>query len=358
MNLTVRNITLCFLFWTGVFLLTIASHFFTAMFRDNLFDWREAVPFAADWYLWFFLTFPVVYFVRRFPIMPPHKRILWRHVGIFLVTNLVQIILSSLLIKALLSWLNHDIYRNILTKTAISGTFYNLIIYGAILVIVNSFINYKALQQEKDKSLELEKQLAVSRINFLKQQLQPHFLFNTHHSIITLMKIGEKNKAIQMMEKLSDLMRFALRENNAQEIILEKEVALLELYLDIQKVRFGEKLTVILDVPKNLRTAYVPSMILQPIVENSIKYAVEKSSTGSTLFIKASKKMDQLVLTVKDKVEEQVQKTIIQKGIGLNNTEERLEKLYANQHHMGIQFYTENGYHGLQITIQIPLRYA
>jgi LytS/YehU family sensor histidine kinase len=99
-------------------------------------------------------------------------------------------------------------------------------------------------------------------------------------------------------------------------------------------------------------------MILQPIVENSIKYAVEKSSAGSTILIKARKDSGKLVLTVRDKVKEMVRETIIYKGIGLNNTEERLAKLYTNQHQLDIKPYQENGFNGLNVTIQIPLHYA
>ena len=172
------------------------------------------------------------------------------------------------------------------------------------------------------------------------------------------MKLGEKDKAIEMMEKLSDLMRFALRENNTQEITLEKELALLELYLDIQKTRFEDKLMVTFDVPKELLAASVPSMMLQPIVENSIKYAVEKSSAGSTIHIRARQISDMLELTVKDRSKELSQSTDIQKGIGLNNTEERLERLYEKQHHFNIRLYDEEEYRGSVVTIQIPLHYA
>jgi LytS/YehU family sensor histidine kinase len=227
-----------------------------------------------------------------------------------------------------------------------------------MVALVNSLHAYKELQKEKNKSVALEKALITSRMHFLKQQLQPHFLFNTHHSIITLMKLGEKDKAIEMMEKLSDLMRFALRENNTQEITLEKELALLELYLDIQKTRFEDKLMVTFDVPQELLAASVPSMMLQPIVENSIKYAVEKSSAGSTIHIRARKISDMLELTVKDRSKEPSQVTDIQKGIGLNNTEERLERLYEKQHHFNIRLYDEEEYGGSLVTIQIPLHYA
>jgi hypothetical protein len=182
-------------------MLTIASNFFTAMFREDPFYWTEVVPFAAGWYIWFFLTFPVVYFARRFPVTGPHKMNFLPHIGLFFITNVLQILFSSLLISSLLTWLNQGVYRNILQKTAISGTFYNFLIYGGLLLIVNS-LDYIRHFKGKKQIAGAGERTCYQPMNFLKQQLQPHFLFNTHHSIITLMKMEQKDKAIEMMEKL------------------------------------------------------------------------------------------------------------------------------------------------------------
>jgi sensor histidine kinase YesM len=353
-----RNILLCFLFWTGLVVMSIAGYYFDAMFRDRAFYLLEVIPFCAGWYVWFLLSFPLVYIARRYAVAMLRRRTLWIHLAAFLVLNGVQIVLSSFATSLLLSLLNGGTYRNILQKTLISGTFYNMIIYAAVLGLVNGLAYYQQLQKEKNRSLELEKQLVTSRMNFLKQQLQPHFLFNTHHSIITLMKLGERDKAVAMMEKLSDLMRFALRDNKAQEITLEKELILLQLYLDIQKVRFEDKLRVSINVAPDLLQVLVPSMILQPIVENAIKYAVERYASGTTIDISAAADPKRLVLLVRDETREPFVTVNIEKGIGLRNTEERLHQLYASQQHFGVRPFFEDGFKGLEVTIQIPLRYA
>lgn len=358
MSLTAKNIFFCFLLWTAVVMLDVAGNFFEGVFREIEVHWGEVIPFAAAWYIWFFLTFPAVYIASRYPVSVEYPNKIWIHVVTFLILNIIQILLAALVISSLLNWLNDETYRNLLQKTAFSGTFYNLFIYIIIVVLVNSLRYYQQLREEKNKTIELEKQIITSRINFLKQQLQPHFLFNTHHSIITLMKMGEKEKAVEMMEKLSDLMRFALREDTTQEITLEKELSVLKLYLDIQRIRFEDKLQVEFDVPKHLLTCLVPSMILQPVVENSIKYAVEKSSSACTIHIKAEDKGANLILTIKDGVKEPLVTTTINKGIGLSNTEERLERLYSTGQHLKMQQYNENGLTGVQVNIQIPLHYA
>jgi two-component system, LytTR family, sensor kinase len=172
------------------------------------------------------------------------------------------------------------------------------------------------------------------------------------------MKIGEKEKAVEMMEKLSDLMRFAVRENTSHELTLEKEISILKLYLDIQRIRFEDKLKVEFDVPPHLINSLVPSMILQPIVENCVKYAVERSSSTCTIYISAEDKQDALLLIVRDEVREPFITTQITKGIGLRNTEERLERLYSTRHPLKMQHYFEDGLTGVEVKIQIPLHYA
>jgi two-component system, LytTR family, sensor kinase len=354
-----KHIVWCLLFWAGVSLLSFAGTYFTTVLKDFPFYWSEVIPFATVWLTWFPFTFPVIYLATKYSYADtPILKFIGFHLGFFLVINILQILVSAQYLAFMLHSFNEGYYSNILSKTAISGTFYNLIVYAGILIIFNSLKYYRDLQLEKSKTTELEKQLVNSRMNFLKQQLQPHFLFNTHHSIITLMKLGEKEKAIEMMEKLSDLMRFALKENSTQEITLDKELELLKLYLDIQKVRFEEKLKIEIDIADEFHKAFVPSMILQPIVENSIKYAVEKSSSPSTISVCAGNENGFLVLCVEDKVKDHKNDPVLHKGIGLNNTEERLEKLYGNQQQLKFRHFSRSGYNGFQVTIKIPLRYA
>jgi hypothetical protein len=137
MKFTAKNIFFCFLVWTVVVVLDIARNFFQAMYRDIEIQWGEVIPFVAAWYIWFFLTFPAVYVAKRFPVSAEHKTNLWVHAGTFLLLNTIQILLAALVISTLLNWLNDETYRNLLQKTAFSGTFYNLFIYVIIVTLVN-----------------------------------------------------------------------------------------------------------------------------------------------------------------------------------------------------------------------------
>ncbi|HZF66258.1 MAG TPA: histidine kinase [Chitinophagaceae bacterium] len=350
-------IGLNFLTWTGVALFDLSGDYFNEMLWDREFNWREEIPFVTAWYTWFLLTPVAVFFARKWEYAKtPIARFIVLHFAIYIMLNIIQIFLATFYMNKVSEWLlSAQPFRGILYKNAMSGTFYNFLVYGIIVLVVNSVKYYKDLQQEQSKSFQLENKLVESRMQFLKQQLQPHFLFNTHHSIITLMKIGEKAKAIEMMEKLSDLMRFGLRETAQQEVTLAKEIHLLEQYLGIQKIRFQDKLSVEINIETTVADAFVPAMILQPIVENSIKYAVENSSSESQITIDADAVNGRLCLVIKDQGSSSV--TPFKKGIGISNTEERLKGLYGKDHYFSIKS-NADAHGGTEVVIKIPLRYA
>ncbi len=359
MRIRKKHILLSFTIWSFIAVLHIASNYFQGMFWEKRVNWDEVIPFASAWYLWFFFSFPVAIFANRYSYAEiSTKRFLLYHFLFFLCINGIHIVVASAYIDFMLETLTKEDRKSIVDKLVISGSFYNLIIYGVMVVVLNSIKYYRDLQSERNNSLVLQKQLTDRRMSFLKQQLQPHFLFNAHHSVITLMKIGEKKKSIEIMEKLSDLMRFSLKENSNIEITLEKELHLLQLYLDIQKVRFEDKLRAAFHTDVKLNEALVPSMILQPLVENSIKYAVERSSSPSVISISAYQEDHYLVLSVEDSTMEEVVKNIISKGIGLTNTEERLKTMYGKQQQFEFRRVDLDGLQGWKVTIKIPLHYA
>jgi LytS/YehU family sensor histidine kinase len=169
--------------------------------------------------------------------------------------------------------------------------------------------------------------------------------------------MGEKEKAAAMLEKLSDLMRIALQDAEDQVVPLEKELKTLKLYVDIQKIRFEDKMSVQYNIDSNAYGALVPNMILQPLVENSIKYAVERSSCASTISIDATHIGDILTLSVKDTGSNDKPAKEIKKGTGLSNSIERLNKLYGAAATFSLAPYI-NGNAGMEVKITIPLTYA
>lgn len=192
------------------------------------------------------------------------------------------------------------------------------------------------LQTEK-----LNNELSSARLQVLKMQLNPHFLFNTHHSIISLMMKSENDKAISMLVKLSDFLRTTL-ENKDQLNTLSNEIQIIKLYLDIQQVRFGDRLTISIDMPKNLGEMQVPSFILQPIVENSIIHGIAPFSQPATLKITCRQHDASLEIEVFDSGTE-LKATGKTNGIGLANTRNRLAELYGTKAGMGISAHSVRG---------------
>ena len=348
------------LLWLAVIIISLAGSYFNSVLFDLPFSLRQELPFTARWIIWIPLTPLAVYFAQKMNYTESRiSNFLAYHFSIYLLLCTIHVFAASVMatfINALLA--QPAVYVIILKKCALTGIFFNFIVYAIVLLFINGARYYKALQSEKTKTLSLEKSLSDSRLLFLKQQLQPHFLFNTHHSIITLIKMGEKEKAAEMLEKLSDLMRIALREVEEQKVPLAKEIETLQLYVDIQKTRFQDKMQVEYLMDETTRLALVPSMILQPLVENSIKYAVERSTSASLITIQATNAEEKLTLSIKDVCSTGARTEKIKKGTGLMNSEERLFKLYGSESAFSIQPYTSLDSSGMEVTITIPLQYA
>lgn len=217
-----------------------------------------------------------------------------------------------------------------------------------VLNLENSTRSALLAKEAELKNKQLETQLTEAKLALLKMQLDPHFLFNTHHSIISLMMNNENDKAVKMLSLLSDLLRLSLAEEQ-QMVPLEKEMQMLKLYLDIQQIRFQERLDVVFSVDPRTLSERVPSFILQPIVENAIKHGISASSHTGRLNIRAKIDGNTLVLTV-DNDGAVIDFDYYREGIGLANTKERLYQIYGNRS----KFELKNLPEGVSAIITIP----
>jgi two-component system, LytTR family, sensor kinase len=346
------------LVWLAVIGLSLAGSYFNALLLDGAFHIRQELPFIARWLVWIPLT-PLAFFFADKVVYAGSAvlRFFAWHLSVYILLCALHILAASSVALAInrLVGLN-GVYTAILSKCAITGVFYNFIVYAVVLLIVNGGRYYEALRAEQLRTILLQKDLSESRLQFLKQQLQPHFLFNAHHSVITLVKMGEKEKAAMMLEQLSELMRAALRDVGEQKVTLEQELQTLALYIGIQQVRFEDKMRVEYAIDDRVRTALVPDMILQPIVENSVKYNVERSAGPSRIRIAAASVGGELCLSVYDQGASKVQGGELKKGIGLTNSEERLARLYGTMSALSLCGNAAGD--GAEVTIRIPLQYA
>lgn len=214
---------------------------------------------------------------------------------------------------------------------------------------------YQVFQEIQKSALRSAAMAHEAQLKMLRYQLNPHFLFNTLNAISTLVLEQQTELANRMVTKLSSFLRFSLDNDPMQKITLEQELAAIMLYLDIEKVRFEERLSLELDIADEARKALIPSLLLQPLVENAIKYGIARSEQGARLRIAARVFAGELLLELSDDgpgvelVDGQIPDAA---GVGLRNTRERLAELYDHQHSFRL---SKTEPHGLTVSIRIPL---
>lgn len=230
----------------------------------------------------------------------------------------------------------------------------HVIAFGVMLGAVYLVDFYREARRRQIATAELEAQLAQAQLQNLRLQLQPHFLFNALNTISSVMH-EDVDRADTMLAHLSDLLRRTLHAGHSQEVPLEEELALLKSYLAIMEARFGEELAVDFAVDPALSRALVPQLLLQPLVENSIRHARRSPPSRLEVRVHAYRENGSLVLQVRDNGPgiEAMEEGEWRKGVGLANTEERLEGLYGDGH----QLLLENA-GGLSVTVRLPLRTA
>ncbi|MBT8151417.1 MAG: histidine kinase [Gammaproteobacteria bacterium] len=214
-------------------------------------------------------------------------------------------------------------------------------------------------RQEKLKRFRAEKLASEARLEMLRYQLNPHFLFNALNAINALVAIKESSRAREMIDKLSGFLRYALKDEGGRPISLRAEIEALELYMTIEKTRFPDRLHVKYDLDDDALNARVPSLILQPLVENAIKYAIAASENGGTINVSAHRKDNNLWLAVEDDGPgiEEIGGGVFKKdefqfgGVGIRNIHDRLEALYSRDYQMNL--HNRPG-EGLKIELVFP----
>jgi LytS/YehU family sensor histidine kinase len=227
-------------------------------------------------------------------------------------------------------------------------------IYWAVLGIKYAVNYYRMYQERELRAAQLENQLAQTRLQVLKNQLHPHFLFNTLNNISELV-YKDPEAAEQMIASLSDLLRIALDKLDVQEVSLQQELEFLEKYLEIEQMRFHDRLEVRYEIAPEALDARVPNMILQPLVENAIKYGIAPRAEGGSIEIGAKRTNGHLNLKVADDGLGVPFGDVanLNEGVGLSNTRARLKHLYGAEHNFVLQP-RDGG--GLRLDLQIPFK--
>ena len=221
--------------------------------------------------------------------------------------------------------------------------------YFAIIILLYYLLKYSEDLQEKVlNESNLQQIIQQTALDALKSQLNPHFIFNSLNSISSL-TISNPGKAQQMVIKLSDFLRNSLQNNESKTHTLSEELKVIQLYLDIEKIRFGDRLSIVEEIDEGCNAAQIPNMILQPLFENAIKYGLYETLDSVEIVTKVRLEDQQLIISISNPYDPKTQPPK-GKGIGLKNTEQRLKLLYELDHMMTTTKTSDT----FSITLHIP----
>jgi two-component system, LytTR family, sensor kinase len=322
-GVTIRWSTLAWMWlgWTALAVFLGVSSSLAYLAVGNPPRWSLTIRMAlAETYVWAAIAPLVVALARRFPFTRASLATsVPVHAVAAVVVSLIKIVIDQRIRQTLFG------FR---TYLLISSLAPSLLFYWAIVAAAHGAAYYRTSKERALRAAQLEARLAQSRLEVLQMQLHPHFLFNTLHTISELVH-EDPETADAMIAGLSDLLREALASGHAREVPLARELDLLERYLDIQRVRFGERLQVDVDIAPSLATVLVPHLVLQPIVENALRHGIIPGATG-TVAISAVVVHDMLRLCVQDDGRG-FNASGDGEGVGLRNTRERLATLYGDR---------------------------
>jgi two-component sensor histidine kinase len=289
-------------------------------------------------------TFVFLWTVRRWPLGAGR----WRNALLYLVAiPLMVVVIHAIYIPIRVFWF-HSAFAEI--KTRMIDSFYYVTFMMAMLVGIVHAVEYRrSLRAGQLRASQLESHLAKARLEILRNELQPHFLFNALHSISTLMHRNVE-AADEMLTQLADLLRLSLERKNVQEAPLREELAVLAPYLNILRIRFGDRLSIGVDVDPALLDATVPLFLLQPLVENAIRHGIERRAGAGRIEIRARPSGDSIEIGVADDGPG-LAPNGFREGIGLSNIRLRLEQIYGDRASISLHGSPESG---TEVSVRVP----
>ncbi len=241
----------------------------------------------------------------------------------------------------------------LITLTAVVARLVSgFVTYAAVLGLAAALDYQRRLRDRELRAAKLEGDLAQAQVQAIKMQVQPHFLFNTLHAITVLIQ-QDPAVAARMVTQLGDLLRHTLTRATLTEVPLRSELEILKLYLEIERMRFRDRLAVNFDVAPETLAALVPDLVLQPLAENAIKHGVARSLDGGTVIVRAHRDRDQLVLEIRDTGSGMAMDRAPQERIGLTTVRARLERLYGDAHSLTIER-LDSGVTGCVARVRLP----
>lgn len=315
------------------------------------------------WYLCSLLTPVVVYFYEKHPLDNPawKKNLLFQVMAAFIIllffSHFRVAAIAFMMDKSVRNFTPFQYLNAFISQIAWDFTIYAFIVIAVFADKTNTKSRQKELYATKMelRNKHLENELSIAQLEALKLQLSPHFLFNTLNAVSSLIRTEDFAAAIEVNAKLSDFLRTTLYQENNQLVPLRKELELTDLYLDIESIRFKNRLNVIREISTECLSMEVPYLILQPIVENAVKHGIARQSIAKIIAIKIYSEMHNLVISIYNDGKLMTDNWVLKEnsGIGLTNVCSRLEKLYGGK----ASFYMSNHKEakGVEVILKIPI---
>jgi hypothetical protein len=355
---------LIFAGWTLAAVFYTTQALFLSQYRERpLVWWRVLTWDLVFCYLWFLLTPAVLWLSRQFPF--ERGRII-KSLSFHLICGTVLSLFHLVIYTSFESVLPKFADPDLVPDTSFYDKFefffigyihFCLFAYWGVLTVNYLIRYYLAYQERSIRASHLEASLAVANLESLKSQIHPHFLFNTLNAIVVLVRQAKNKEAEIMLTGLSDLLRHSLENVGVQKVPLRDEIEFLTTYLEIEQVRFEDRLKVELEIEPETLKASVPNLILQPLVENAVKHGFAEHEKAGLLAISAGRVNGTLTIQVRDDgagLPKNWRLDRKQTGIGIANTRARLRQLYGDAHTFDIRNADEAG--GTVVTLQIPFQ--
>ncbi|MEK7719064.1 MAG: histidine kinase [Bacteroidota bacterium] len=288
-----------------------------------------------------------IWFVVRYnsPDDKPFAQLISTHLAASIILSLAWAYSSAFITRSLIAFPEYLTYQE---NNLPNRIFIGFIFYTLMATVFYLYIFYRKNKEKIDREVELKQEVREAVLRALKSQINPHFLFNSLNSIASL-TLTNPEKAHEMVIALSDFMRYSLRKQHNEMVALEEEINHIRLYLQIEKIRFGDKMTYSFQVEPDCLDCQIPTLLLQPLFENAVKYGVYEASEQVDISLVARKEGDHTVLVLTNNFDKEAA-PVKGEGIGLKNVQERLRLVYNSNNLMEIK--EEEG--RFVITIYLP----
>jgi len=338
---------LILLFWTLLGLFFASQSGLSYLYQQGWAPWGLLVKLSlSEWYIWALLTPVAVWLAKKFPFARGRRV---QAIAVHLLAGFILTI-AKIIIEG---WVRNTLLGIPGQINAANKFHLSFLTYWAIVGVTHAFAYYGMYRERELAASQLQTQLAKAQLQALQMQVQPHFLFNTLHAISTLMH-RDVDAADRMLAGLSDLLRLTLENAGTQEVPLKTELEFLDRYLEIEQIRFQDRLTVCKDIEPQALDAVVPNLLLQPLVENAVRHGVATRALPGRVEISAWRADARLHIEVSDDGPG-LPASYQGKGLGLTNTRARLERLYGEQHSFRLENVPSGG---VRVYIEIPWRTA